>query len=76
MATTTVRGDATTRNGAVQRLAAQVRAEYAEMPGLSLTLPQAQRLWTADPATCAEVFARLTMSGVLRKTLRGRFVRA
>ena len=76
MATTTVREDVTTRNGAVQRLTAQVRAEYAEMPGLSLTLAQAQRLWTADPATCAEVFARLTMSGVLRKTIRGRFVRA
>jgi hypothetical protein len=46
------------------------------MPGLSLTLPQAQRLWTADPATCAEVFARLIVSGVLRKTIKGRFVRA
>ena len=57
MATTTVREDVTTRNGAVQRLTAQVRAEYAEMPGLSLTLAQAQRLWTADPATCAETLA-------------------
>ena len=61
---------------AVRALLQIVEAEYAEMPGLSLTLAQAQRLWTADPATCAEVYARLTMSGVLRKTIRGRFVRA
>jgi hypothetical protein len=54
----------------------QVQAEYAEMPGLSVTLAQAQRLWAAERAACEEVFRRLTATGVLKETARGRFVRA
>jgi hypothetical protein len=60
----------------VRRLMDQVQAEYAEMPGLSVTLAQAQRLWAAERATCEEVFRRLTATGVLKQTSRGRFVRA
>jgi hypothetical protein len=54
----------------------QVQAEYAEMPGLSVTLSQAQRLWAVDQGTCEEVFSRLVSSGILRKTTKGLFVRA
>jgi hypothetical protein len=54
----------------------RVQAEYVEMPGLSITLAQAQRLWTVDPATCEEVFRRLVARGRLRMTAAGRFVRA
>jgi hypothetical protein len=54
----------------------RVQAEYAEMPGLSVTLPQAQRLWVVDQKTCEEVFQRLLKSGVLRMTAHGQFVRA
>jgi len=68
--------DIRTRSGAIRTLMEQVRAEYAEMPGLSVTLSQAQRLWAIDEATCEEVFRRLISSGVLRKTTKGRFVRA
>jgi hypothetical protein len=46
------------------------------MPGLSVTLSQAQRLWAIDGATCVKVFNCLTASGVLRMTMKGRFVRA
>jgi hypothetical protein len=53
-----------------------VQAEYAEMPGLSVTLSQAQRLWAVDRATSEEVFQRLISRGVLRRTSKGRFVRA
>jgi hypothetical protein len=53
----------------------QVQAEYAEMPGLSVTLSQAQRLWAVDRATCEDVFSRLVAKGVLRMTTKGRFVR-
>ena len=60
----------------VRDLARQIEAEYAEMPGLSVTLPQAQRLWTADRHTCQTVFDRLIARGVLRMTRKGRFVRA
>jgi hypothetical protein len=60
---------------AIRALMQQVWAEYAEMPGLSLTLPQAQRLWTADRPTCEEAFRRLIADRVLRRTSTGRFVR-
>ena len=68
--------DVRTRHGATRTLMQQIQAEYAEMPGLSVTLPQAQRLWTVDQATCEEVFSRLISGGVLKKTATGRFVRA
>jgi len=61
---------------AVRRLMAQVQAEYAEMPGLSITLSQARRLWAVDQETCREAFERLVATGVLRITTTRRFVRA
>ena len=64
------------RSETLRDLARRMEAEYAEMPGLSLTLPQAQRLWAADRHTCQTVFDRLIARGVLRMTTRGRFVRA
>ena len=67
--------DVTTRGGMLPTLIARVRAEYREMPGLSLTLPQAQRLWNVDRTTCEEAFMRLVSSGVLRRSTKGRFVR-
>lgn len=56
-------------------LARRVRAEYADMPGLCLTLPQAQRLWKVDRQTCEAVFSRLIAHGFLRMTPEGQFVR-
>ena len=64
------------RHGPIRDLIDQVQAEYAEMPGLSVTLPQAQRLWSVDRGLCEEAFSRLIRSGVLRRTTKGRFVRA
>ena len=52
-----------------------VEAEYTEMPGLSVTLPQAQRLWAVDRETCEKAFSRLVRKGALRMTTKGRFVR-
>ena len=71
-----VREDIRSRSGTMRTLLEQIQAEYAEMPGLSLTLPQAQRLWAVDQATCEELFGRLISRGVLRRTSKGRFVRA
>jgi hypothetical protein len=65
-----------TRRGTVRTLLEQIQAEYAEMPGLSVTLPQAQRLWGADRVACEEVFSRLISTGVVRRTAKGRFIRA
>ena len=61
--------------GAIATLMKQMRAEYAEMPGLSVTLPQAQRLWDVDRFTCEEALSRLITTGVLRRTAKGRFIR-
>ena len=76
MAIADARDDIWTRNGGNRTLLEQIRAEYAEMPGLSVTLPQAQRLWAVDQATCNKALTILLHRGVLRKTPKGRFVRA
>jgi hypothetical protein len=46
-------------------LCARVWAEFHEMPGLNLTLPQAARLFSLDRAHCARVLDALVLSGVL-----------
>jgi Fic family protein len=51
-----------------------VRAEYLKMPGLSLTIEQAQRLWSVDRPTCEAVFSTLRSTKFLERTTRGAFV--
>ena len=46
-------------------LCARVWAEFREMPGLNLTLPQAARLFSLDRTRCAHVLDALVVSGVL-----------
>ena len=70
MPMTNVHMDTTARSAAIHVLLKQVRAEYAEMPGLSVTLMQAERLWAADRATCEGVFRRLIVFGVSRDEQR------
>ena len=53
----------------------RVRGEYREMPGLSLTVPQAQRLWGLEHSTCQTLFEHLVEARFLRSTRHGRFVR-
>jgi hypothetical protein len=48
-----------------QPIEARVRAEYQEMPGMSLTLPQAARLFNLDLTDCARVFDHLVTDGAL-----------
>jgi hypothetical protein len=45
-----------------------VRAEYREMPGLRLTLRQAQRLWNLDSITCEAILDFLESTRFLRRT--------
>jgi hypothetical protein len=49
-------------------LVARVLAEYREMPGLLLTLPQACRLWNTDLATVRVVLELLVARGSLRQS--------
>jgi DNA-binding IclR family transcriptional regulator len=53
-----------------------IRAEYLEMPGLSLTLAQAQRLWCLEPPEAHTFLQTLVQRNFLRKTPEGRFLRA
>jgi hypothetical protein len=46
------------------------------MPGLTLTLGQAGRLWSLDPSTCSEVMSELVDSGFLCRKADGAFCRA
>jgi hypothetical protein len=56
-------------------LIARIKAEYREMPGLSLTRTQAQRLWQLDEHTCRTVLSRLVASGFLQLTAKGHYTR-
>lgn len=56
-------------------LAARVQGEYREMPGLSLTAAQAQRLWCLDADTCAAVLSWLVERDFLRRTAVGNYIR-
>ena len=45
----------------------QLRAEYLEMPGLSLTKEQMRRLWRLDGPLCDAVVDALVASGFLER---------
>lgn len=52
-----------------------VKREYDEMPGLALTVDQAQRLWALEPRVCTAVLSRLVDSGYLCQTDSGHYAR-
>ena len=54
----------------------RVLGEYREMPGLALTLKQAQRLWGCDAGTCQRIADILVDRRALRWSRVGRLVRA
>jgi hypothetical protein len=60
----------------MQTVVTRVRAEYSEMPGLSLTPAQAARLLGLERAVAADVLGGLLQSGFLACTKDGRFVHA
>jgi hypothetical protein len=57
-----------------EHLIRRVRAEFLEMPGLCLTIQQAQRLWCLEPRTCEALLKSLIDSCFLRRTDGGLFV--
>ena len=58
-----------------EALLARIVGEYDEMPGLSLTPAQAQRLWRLDEATCRASLNFLVHRRILAVTPRGRYVK-
>jgi hypothetical protein len=59
-----------------EHLTRRVRNEYLEMPGLSLTVGQAQRMWQLRRTDCEDLLGALVDSGFLARTSTGAFVRA
>jgi Fic family protein len=53
----------------------RIRGEYLEMPGLRLTMSQAQRLWDLDRRTCEALLDKLVSVHFLSRTRDGSFVR-
>jgi len=58
----------------IGRLVERIRAEYLEMPGLSLTERQARRLWGLDETRCRAVLGALVDARFLARTPAGTFV--
>ena len=52
----------------------RIRTEYREMPGLSLTQAQMQRLWDVEAPTCEALIDSLLAARVLRRTADGHFI--
>ncbi len=60
----------------VHLLVDRIRGEFREMPGLQLTLAQAQRLFGLDPTACRQVIEMLVDASFLRWTASGTIVQA
>lgn len=64
------------RNVAARKaIVRRVRSEFEEMPGLSLTLVQAMRLFGVSADAAARMLQGLAEEGVLHLTADGRYVR-
>ena len=60
----------------VERVTERVRAEFDEMPGLILTMPQASKFFGLDHEMTQSVIGRLVGSAYLKKTSDGSLVRS
>ena len=69
------RNSAPPMTSATHELLLRIQGEYREMPGLSLTASQAERLWGLDRITCTFVLTTLIERGVLRQTPTGTYLR-
>jgi hypothetical protein len=58
-------------NDPLAHLSHLVRGDFLEMPGLSLTVRQAMRLWNVDHERCQRVLERLVRAGFLTETRHG-----
>ena len=67
---------ASTLSAPLSGLLQRVREQYSEMPGLTLTKPQAMRLFGVAPSVCAAMFRALVMENFLSCTGDGVFVRS
>jgi hypothetical protein len=64
------------RSAPLAGLLQQVREQYREKPGLTLTKLRATRLFGVPPSVCAAMFRALVMENFLARTSDGLFVRS
>jgi hypothetical protein len=55
----------------VELVTKRVRAEFEEMPGMTLTMPQASRLFGIEREICKTVVERLVTTSYLKWTQGG-----
>ena len=60
----------------IHDLLRQIENEYREMPGMCVTARQAERLWGLDSTTCKFVLSTLVERHILRRTVRGTYVKS
>lgn len=48
-----------------EELLTRIEAEFREMPGMMLTIPQACRLFSLEPGRCADLMSSLVHTGEL-----------
>ena len=60
----------------VELMAKRVRAEFEEMPGMTLTMPQASRLFGIEREICKTVVEQLVTTAYLKWTSSGAVTRA
>jgi hypothetical protein len=60
----------------LEDLLRRIQGEYIEMPGLRLTIAQAQRLWGLDRAECDAVVGALVDAKFLIRNRDGTFARS
>ena len=61
----------TPARGETLAMVQRIRAEYLEMPGLSLTVLQAARFWGLSARTLERVLSSLVESGFLERDKKG-----
>ena len=64
------------RSAPLAALLQEVREHYRAMPGLTLTKPQAMRLFGVAPSVCAAMLRALVMENFLSRADGGLFVRS
>jgi predicted transcriptional regulator of viral defense system len=60
----------------LEHLSQQVRGEYLEMPGMSLTVDQAMKMWGVSREICATLLDSLVDAGFLRRSQHGTYLLA
>jgi hypothetical protein len=61
---------------AMDQVLHRIQSEFLEMPGLRLTLAQAQRLWNLDALVCESLLSALIDVRFLGRTVDGAFIRS